>query len=190
LVALATALLPDGCASSREGPSREELASRVASEGAEDKNVAVEADGYVNHFDGKLYIVLLDDKTHGSLRGGRSLWALTKTLTYTPTGATDQITVPKGFVTDLASIPRPFWDLLPPDGPWTKAAVIHDYLYYTQGSGVWNKHPKTITKATPYTRAEVDWILRDAMQDRGVDLVRRNIIYLAVRVGGGGGWGH
>ncbi len=41
----------------------------------------------------------------------------------------DIIHVPAGFVTDLASVPRIFWTLLPPDGKYAKAAIIHDYLY-------------------------------------------------------------
>lgn len=43
------------------------------------------------------------------------------------------ITVPKGFVTDLASIPKRIDDLfgLNPSGRLAKAAVLHDYLYAT-----------------------------------------------------------
>jgi len=40
--------------------------------------------------------------------------------------------VPKGFITDFATIPRIFWKILPPYDPrYGKAAVIHDFLYYT-----------------------------------------------------------
>ena len=53
---------------------------------------------------------------------------------------------------------------------------------------MWKHHQAGITRATPYTRAESDGILREAMADRGVDSPRRNIIWAAVRVGGGGGW--
>lgn len=42
----------------------------------------------------------------------------------------DVIEVPVGFVTDLATVPRIFWSLLPPDGEYAKAAIIHDYLYH------------------------------------------------------------
>jgi len=38
------------------------------------------------------------------------------------------ITVPVGFITDFASIPQIFWNILPPFGPYGKAAVIHDAL--------------------------------------------------------------
>lgn len=41
----------------------------------------------------------------------------------------DVIEVPAGLITDLATIPRIFWILLPPDGKYAKAAIIHDYLY-------------------------------------------------------------
>jgi hypothetical protein len=38
--------------------------------------------------------------------------------------------VPKDFVTDLASIPRPLWSLFPPhDSQTIGAAILHDYLY-------------------------------------------------------------
>lgn len=38
------------------------------------------------------------------------------------------INVPKGLVTDLASVPRIFWNIIPPNGPYTKPAILHDYL--------------------------------------------------------------
>lgn len=39
-----------------------------------------------------------------------------------------RVSVPKGFLTDLASVPRPCWTFL---APWdiARAAIIHDYLY-------------------------------------------------------------
>lgn len=45
-----------------------------------------------------------------------------------------EVTVPKGFITDLASVPRILWFLLPPFGRYTQAAVAHDYLTF-------KKHP-------------------------------------------------
>ncbi|EHB9444796.1 DUF1353 domain-containing protein, partial [Salmonella enterica] len=41
----------------------------------------------------------------------------------------DVIEVPVGFITDLATISSIFWTLLPTDGKYAKAAIIHDYLY-------------------------------------------------------------
>lgn len=143
----------------------------------------------MSRFGGKLVLVLLDDKAHPSIRDGRSLWAVENALTYV-TVAGDVITVPRGFVTDLASIPRLVSGALPPDGPWTKAAVIHDCLYYTRGGqDLWHGR-RCISRAQPYTRAEADDILREAMADRGVGVVDRNIIWSGVRLGGHAGWGH
>lgn len=41
--------------------------------------------------------------------------------------------VPKGFISDGASIPKIFWSLIAPciDGRSIRAAVIHDWLYHT-----------------------------------------------------------
>lgn len=141
-----------------------------------------------NRFSGKLVLVLLDNKHAPSIKDGRSLWGMYEDLNYKPGDMTYDIRVPRGFVTDLASIPRWGWAILPPDGPWVKAAVIHDYLYSTGGTGVWKKHPPSITRPEPYSRAEADRILDEAMESRGVGAVWRFVIYWAVRIGGGRGW--
>lgn len=39
------------------------------------------------------------------------------------------IEVPQGFEYDRSSVPRIFWAILPPDGDFDAAALIHDYLY-------------------------------------------------------------
>jgi hypothetical protein len=82
------------------------------------------------------------------------------------------VEVPKGFVTDLTSVPRPFWSLLRPDGEYTYAAIIHDYLYWTQSTD----------------RAIADSILWSAMQDFGIDNATAGAIFTAVRAGGSGPW--
>lgn len=43
-------------------------------------------------------------------------------------GETDVIHIPAGFRTDLASVPRIFWWLMPPTGVYEQAAVLHDWL--------------------------------------------------------------
>ena len=45
-----------------------------------------------------------------------------------PEGAERLIRIPAGYRTDFASIPRLFWPVLPPHGPYGKAAVVHDWL--------------------------------------------------------------
>ena len=39
------------------------------------------------------------------------------------------IKIPKGYVWDLASVPRLLWSLVPPDSDAELAFLIHDYLY-------------------------------------------------------------
>lgn len=138
-------------------------------------------------FSGKLVLVLLQDKLHPSMRAGRSLWGVERSITYqTATG--DTITVPAGMVTDLASIPAPISALLPPDGPWAQAAVVHDLCYSNRGSGVWHgRHG--FSRPAPYTRAECDGLLLEAMHTLGLEGWRIDLIYAGVRLGGAAGWG-
>lgn len=141
-------------------------------------------------FAGKLVLVLLDNKDGPSIRAGRSLWAVQRALEYQAgTDPDELIVVPPGFVTDLASVPRVVWSFYPPDGPWAKAATIHDFLYATKGTGEWHTH-RGITRALPYSRKEADDILKEAMADRKVGKWEQGVIWASVRFGGAGGWGH
>ena len=134
-------------------------------------------------------ILLEDDQGDPILRDGRCQWLVNPALRYEvgAEGSNEVIIVPANTVTDLASIPRGVWNLFPPDGPWAKAAVIHDFLYATKGTGdVDGQH--WMTKPS-YTRAQADDILREAMGVLGVPAWKRQCIWAAVRVGGAGGWG-
>ncbi len=42
------------------------------------------------------------------------------------------VTVPIGFITDFATIPRPIRKILPPTGNYGAAAVLHDWLFANQ----------------------------------------------------------
>jgi len=86
------------------------------------------------------------------------------------------IVVPVGFKTDFASIPQPFWSLLPPDGAYTGAAVVHDFLYATH---------KIDGKRT---RKRCDQIFLEAMEVLDVPKWKRKIMYRAVRMFGWIGW--
>jgi hypothetical protein len=77
------------------------------------------------------------------------------------------ITVPKGTITDGASIPRVFWSILSPFGEYFKAALPHDFLYSSDN--------KT------HTRKQADEILLEGMVVLGVNPVKRFAIYRAVR---------
>lgn len=39
------------------------------------------------------------------------------------------IIIPKGFITDGASIPRVFWSIISPTGPLFLASILHDFAY-------------------------------------------------------------
>jgi len=91
------------------------------------------------------------------------------------TDSNERIEVPVGFITDLASVPRVFWSILPPFGRYDGAAIVHDYLYSIQ----------------IFTRSRSDAILLEAMKSEGVGWLTRWTIYLGVRVGGWVAWkGH
>ena len=102
------------------------------------------------------------------------MYFLTAPISWSPNPGQpySKVDVPKGFVTDFASIPRPFWSLFPPDGEYAYAAIIHDYLYWSQ--------------ARP--RAEADEILKFAMKDLGVSALALATIYGAVWAAGGFAW--
>ena len=61
-------------------------------------------------------------------------WKLVKSFTYHIGSKYSRkaIIVPKGFITDFASIPWIFWSWLPSWGKYGKSAVIHDYLWQTK----------------------------------------------------------
>ncbi len=78
-----------------------------------------------------------------------------------------EFTVPRWFITDLASIP---W-LVDPlfDGLDHRAAgVTHDWLYCSQ----------------QVSRAEADELFREMLETLGVGVIKRNLMYSGLRVGG------
>jgi hypothetical protein len=90
--------------------------------------------------------------------GDKAMW-----FTANEMGLND-ITVPIHFVTDLASIPAIFFQILPPDGPYTFPAIVHDWLYWHQAG----------------TKDEADATLRDGMKAFGVEQWKVDAIYTAV----------
>jgi len=99
--------------------------------------------------------------------GGDREFILDGNMTYV-TRAGEVITVPKGFITDLASIPRLFQWLIPVNGLHRCAAIVHDYLFVIQDR----------------PREDADRIFLEAMEDCGVRWTQRQVMYRAVRAGG------
>ena len=87
-------------------------------------------------------------------------------------GSGNSVEVPVGFMTDFASVPRPFWIFIPQWGKYGNAAVIHDYLYYDQ--------------ARP--RKDADAIFYEAMGVLAVPAVTKHLMYRAVKYFGIFAW--
>jgi hypothetical protein len=99
-------------------------------------------------------------------------WELLEPLVWTGTQG-DTFVVPAGFVTDFASVPRFLHWLVLPYGPYTRAAVLHDYLIEVR---INNPDP-----ALRVTSRDTDGMFRRVMKDLGVPGVQRWIMWAAVR---------
>jgi len=95
-------------------------------------------------------------------------WRLLKELDYR--GNRDLFQVPAGQGTDFASVPRVFVWFLPRYGRYTKAAVLHDYLW-------------RVRVPAGMKRIDADGLFRHAMRELGVTFLRRWIMWAAVRWG-------
>lgn len=73
--------------------------------------------------------------------------------------------VPRGFVTDLASIPRGLWWWESPQESTLSPAIIHDYLYWQQSC----------------SKDESDAVMYLAMVDVGMGRASRRLVYTGIR---------
>jgi len=100
---------------------------------------------------------------------------LLKPITWKPNPGQESyssVTVPVGFVTDFASIPRVFWSVLRPDGLYTYPAIVHDYLYWEQ----------------VVSREAADLIFKFGMEDFRLRSATIASVFNAVRAFGGSAW--
>ena len=102
----------------------------------------------------------------------QTTWLITRQFRYRILDTDLVIEVPAGFVTDFASIPRPLWTLSSPHGFYSRASIIHDFLYWDQRC----------------TREQADRIMLIAMQESTVGFAERQAIYAGVRAGGQPAW--
>lgn len=103
---------------------------------------------------------------------GRGTWKLLSDLVYESDLAKITITVPAGFITDLASVPRIPLAFMLTAGTGHAAAVLHDCLYVYH----W------------LTRKESDDVFHEALLVLGVPKWRAALMWAGVRVGGSGPW--
>ena len=61
------------------------------------------------------------------IHDGTGCFRLTRDLAYR-SDAGDVYVVPNGFKTDLASVPKIVWPILPPHGLYLSAAILHDFF--------------------------------------------------------------
>lgn len=111
-----------------------------------------------------LVLKVADNKDNGQ-------WVVAAPLKYVSLVAGRTIIVPKGFRTDLASVPRLPIIYLLCGGTSNEAAVVHDHLYSTK----------------PVPRHIADAVLREASRVTGVPAWRRYMIWAGVRLFG---WSH
>ena len=104
--------------------------------------------------------------------GDGNWWVLAQSLHYTVAGHPTKIVVPRGFVTDLASVPSLFWSYLPKTGKYLSAAVLHDFLYWDNRC----------------SQAEADAVFKLEMLEFGVESTKLSMIYNAVDTLGSGSY--
>lgn len=113
----------------------------------------------------KLEVAVADNTDDGR-------WIVTQPLIYQSDVAKQTFIVPRGFQTDMASVPRlPLVFLLAGDTS-RQASVVHDFLYSTH----------------TVSREVADSVLREASAVTQVPAWRRWIMWAGVRVFGGSYW--
>lgn len=86
-------------------------------------------------------------------------------------GAQQVLTIPGDYATDLATVPRLFWTVLPPHGVYEKAAVLHDW---------------SITHGIPaglLTSRDADGLFRRVAREGGAGRLLRWALWVGVRWG-------
>jgi len=96
-------------------------------------------------------------------------WTLEEELVYQ--GRTEEFVVPRGTLTDFASVPRVFVWLVPKFGRYTAAAVLHDHLVRVE------------RPAGRISAVDADGLFRRAMRELGVPFLLRWFMWAAVRLG-------
>jgi len=88
------------------------------------------------------------------------------------------VTVPAGFVNDLASVPRALRSLAPPWQQSARSGVLHDYLYRTA----------LANNEFRIDRLYADQVFRAALRSEGVSRFKAWAMYKAVRWFAGRTW--
>lgn len=100
-------------------------------------------------------------------------WKLDKPLHFFSEKAKKIIAIPRGYITDFASVPRIPLLYLAIGGTCNEPAVVHDYLYSVH----------------LVNRATADAVLLEACKAIGIAKWRRYLVYFGVRLFGWSHWG-
>ena len=102
-----------------------------------------------------------------------NIWVTDETFSYIFDDLGIRTTIHEGFKTDGASIPRFLWRIIGhPFAPRIiRAAVVHDYLYSKECD-------------LNMDRKKADREFRNIMKTDGVKVIKRNLLYFGVRIGG------
>jgi hypothetical protein len=106
--------------------------------------------------------------------GGQRVAVLAKDWLYCYPQTKELILVPRGYVTDFASIPPFARHIIEPYGDNAEGAVVHDWFYAVGEAG---------------QREKADSVLRQGLKEQKVGIITRNIVWLAVRLFGGAHYG-
>lgn len=106
-------------------------------------------------FTGTITVEVVDDR----------MWELVDPVIYH--GRDDAWTVPAGFRTDFATVPKILQWLTPRTGRYSPAAVVHDFLCDTK----------------PVSRKDADGIFRRILHELGVPVLLRWLMWAGVRFG-------
>lgn len=118
-------------------------------------------------------------------------WEVVENWHYTYHADNDvELVIPKGFIFDGASIPRPFWAILNPIGLLLLQGLLHDYAYkYDQLWQVSNGRVKAYNKGEG--KEFWDKLFENVGREVNGFFLINGIAWLAVNIGGSGSWdGH
>lgn len=108
---------------------------------------------------------------------GRGTWRLLEPLEYSSDLLGGIVSVPAGFLTDFASVPRIPVAFLFMGNQVHEAAVVHDWLYSTHAF-----------EGKPITRETADQVFREACIACGSYGWKAWLFYKGVEIGGAGPW--
>jgi hypothetical protein len=99
---------------------------------------------------------------------------------YTRETSIGTVRVSMGFKWDGASVPRVLWNIIPPWGSYSGAALVHDWLY--------RRHRLRSVTNREITKEEADRVFYELMLEDGVWKIRAYTMWLAVALCGRKAW--